>query len=61
LDARPLPEGEESAPEQLILAGVRNQDLTGFCSPGVARDAREILEAASLSIRAGRTISMPIR
>lgn len=60
LDAPPLPAGEESAPAYFISRILAERPIEGLVSPEVCRDAQEILEAASLSIRTGREVPLPL-
>jgi predicted dehydrogenase len=60
VDAPPLPEGERNAVEYFIASIRRERSIEGLASPGVSRDAQEILEAAILSIRTGHEIPLPL-
>lgn len=60
IKAPPLPEGERNAPEYLLKCIAEDQPVSGLVSAEVSRDAQEILEAAIISIRTGREVSLPI-
>jgi predicted dehydrogenase len=60
VEAPPLPEGERSAPEYFVGCVQRDRPIEGLVSPGVCRDAQEILEAAIESIRTGCEVPVPL-
>jgi predicted dehydrogenase len=49
-----------SAPEYLIHCLESGEKPQGFCSPGVSRDAQEILEAGLRSSDTGKTQTLPL-
>jgi predicted dehydrogenase len=60
LDAPLLPEGERNAVEYFVASIRRERPVEGLVSPAVSRDAQEILEAAIISIRTGREVTLPL-
>lgn len=57
----PLPEDQQTGPQQLLWAALQEQEIEGFGSLQGSRDTQEILEAAILSAEEGRTVRLPLR
>jgi predicted dehydrogenase len=56
----PLQEPMRSGPEYFIHCLENNQEIEGFCSPYVGRDAQMILEAGKRAADTGQTQNLPL-
>lgn len=60
IEPKPLEEPMRNAPEYFLHCLTTGEELKGFCSSKVSRDAQEILEAGLRSSNTGRHIDLPI-
>jgi len=60
IEPEPLKEPMRSAPEYFLHCLTTGEELTGFCSAAISRDAQEILEAGLRSAHTGTHVPLPL-
>jgi predicted dehydrogenase len=60
VDPPPLPDDERDGPTHFLSRLRAGRPVEGLCAADLGRDVQEVLDAALLSARTGRSVPLPV-